>query len=273
MGIPLVVSPRGMLEPWSLAHRSWKKGVAWLLYEKWDLACARVLCATSMEEADSIRRVGCRQPIAVVPNGVSVPQPHARRTRHQGVRNALFLSRIHPKKGLLLLVDAWEKVRPNGWRMIVAGPDEEGHKRLVEDAVRNAGIEEDFIFVGPVEGAAKADLFSSADLFILPTMSENFGLAVAEALAYGIPVITTVGAPWKGLVEHSCGWWVTPDSDALAYAIRGATLLPDAERAAMGSRGRDWMEREFSWSSVARRMISVYEWILHGGSAPDCVHQ
>ena len=121
----------------------------------------------------------------------------------------MFLSRIHPVKGLMNLVAAWERVRPERWRMVVAGPDEGNYLAEVETAVQRAGLERNFDFVGPVAGAAKEKLYREADLFILPTFSENFGMVVTEALSYGVPVITTKGAPWKGLVDHRCGWWLS----------------------------------------------------------------
>ena len=269
--IPLVVSPRGMLEPWALSYRAWKKKIAWTLYEKRDLASVRAFCATSTEEAMSIRKCGCQQPIAVVPNGVFLPEPTVRPLRSLGPRFALFLSRIHPTKGLLLLVEAWKRARPSGWHVIVAGPDESGHRKSVEEAVSAANLGDVFEFVGPIKDEAKGLLFQKADVFVLPTMSENFGLVVAEALAYGVPVVTTTRAPWRGLVEHSCGWRVRPEVAELARTIRDATALSDRERETMGARGRIWMEREFSWPSVGKRMLSVYEWILNGGIRPECV--
>ncbi len=269
--IPLVVSPRGMLEPWALSYRAWKKKIAWALYEKRDLDSASVFCATSAQEAISIRKCGFRQPVAVVPNGVFLPEPKLRPSTCPRLRTALFLSRIHPKKGLLMLVEAWKEVRPTGWRVVVAGPDEGGYRKTVEEAVATAGLGDVFAFVGPVKDNAKGLLYREADVFILPTMSENFGVVVAEALAHGVPVITTTGAPWRGLLDHSCGWWVRPEAAQLASVIREATGLSSGEREAMGARGRTWMEQEFSWPSVAKRMLSVYEWILNGGHAPDCV--
>jgi glycosyltransferase involved in cell wall biosynthesis len=269
--IPLVVSPRGMLEPWAFAHRAWKKKCAWALYQKRDLAVARAFCATSTAEARSIREWGFRQPVVVVPNGVAVPRPRRRECAPREWWTALFLSRIHPVKGLLSLVEAWKATRPRHWRVTVAGPDEGGHQRAVKEAVSAASLERVFEFIGPVSDDAKTNLFNRADVLILPTMSESFGIVVAEALAHGLPVITTTRAPWAGLVEHGCGWWVRPEVGELAAAILEATALSDKERDSMGVRGRLWMEQEFAWPSVAKRMLSVYEWILHGGKTPECV--
>lgn len=268
--IPLIVSTRGMLEPWALKYRAWKKRLAWTLYQRRDLATARVLHATAPQEAENLRRLGLRHPIAVIPNGVELPIFSVRPTRSQAPRVALFLSRIHPKKGLLALVDAWRVAGPAGWTMIIAGPEEGGHRAVVEERIRRAGLESEFQFVGAVDGEEKTALYQRADLFILPSFTENFGVVVAEALAAGVPVITTKGTPWEGLEPHRCGWWVDLGVEPLATAIRVAASLPDAERAAMGERGRRYAEH-FSWPQIAEQMLAVYRWVLGEGSKPDCV--
>jgi glycosyltransferase involved in cell wall biosynthesis len=122
-----------------------------------------------------------------------------------------------------------------------------------------------------VEGEAKTKLYRQADLFILPTFSESFGVVVAEALACGVPVITTKGAPWEGLLTHRCGWWIDIGVEPLATALRAATALSDEERREMGERGRRYVEREFSWPSIAEQMLAVYRWVLEQGDKPDCV--
>ena len=148
-GVPLVVSTRGMLEPWALKHRAWKKQIAWWLYQRNDLRTARVLHATAPHEAESLRRLGLRQPIAVIPNGVDLPPFLHRSQVPASPHVALFLGRIHPVKGLLELVDAWRIVRPSGWTMIIAGPDEGGHRAVVEERIRRAGVESDFQLSAP----------------------------------------------------------------------------------------------------------------------------
>lgn len=271
LGIPLVISPHGMLQPWALSYRAWKKWIAWLLYQHRDLESAALFVAASEPEAEAIQSAGLQQPIAIIPNGIHLPAWKERSAGNTDVRYALFLSRIHPSKGVLNLVTAWDRVRPKGWRMIVAGPDEVNHRREVERAVKNAKLEREFEFVGPVEGTAKERLYSDVDLFILPTFSENFGIVVAEALSYGIPVITTHGAPWSSLLEHRCGWWVTGGVPPLADAISDATALSDTERHDMGRRGRKLVEKEFSWPEIASKMLDAYKWILDKGDKPSYI--
>lgn len=269
--IPHIISPRGMLEPWAMKHHAWKKRPLWWAWEKRNLECASVLHATAPSEAESLRELGLKNPIAIIPNGVDLPSLRERMPRTDGFRTVLFLSRIHSKKGLLNLVEAWRQLRPKGWRAIIAGPDEAGHLAQVKSAVSGAKLEEEFEFPGPVHGDQKWELYQRADIFVLPTFSENFGIVIAEALASGIPVVTTKAAPWEELVSQACGWWIDVGVNPLVAALREAMSITDEERREMGMRGRKLVEARFSWPEIAADMKAVYEWVLDGGTPPDCV--
>ena len=270
-GIARIVSPRGMLSAWALQFQRWKKTLVWQLYQRRDLSLARVIHVTSDLEALEVRETGARQPLAVIANGIDVPLAYSKRQSPNGIRRALFLSRIHPKKGLLNLVEAWGCVRPPGWRLVIAGPDDNGHQERVETAIRRAGVNETVEFVGSVSDEKKWDLYGGADLFVLPTFSENFGMVVAEALASAVPVITTKGAPWPALQSHRCGWWIDIGVEPLAEALREATSMSDDQRSEFGRRGREYVERELSWERAATDMRAVYQWMLTGGTCPPCV--
>ncbi len=263
-----------MLEPWALQHKGGKKRLALALYQRRDLATARVLVATAEQEYVNLRALGLRQPIAIIPNGVPLPDGDAvlaRPPRPAGApRTVLFLGRVYPVKGLLNLIDAWARVRPTGWRLQIAGPDEAGHLVEVLARARQAGASEAVDYVGAVDGAAKSALYRSADLFVLPSFTENFGVVVAEALAHGLPVITTHGAPWADLPAFGCGWWIPIGVEPLAEALREAIALSDAERAAMGARGLAYVRR-YDWADIAAQMAAVYRWVLGQGPKPDCV--
>ena len=268
---PRIVSPRGMLEPWAFRQKRWRKRLAWYLYQRRDLDTATALHATSEEEREQLRRLGLRAPIALVPNGVDVPELLPGRDR-RAARRALFLSRVHPKKGLPMLIKAWSRVAPPGWELVIAGPDDQDHRGHVEALVAQVGFSEAIHFHGPVSDADKWALYRSADLFVLPTHSENFGLVIAEALGAGVPVLTTRGAPWRELKTHRCGWWTDVSVDAIATALADATRMSRADLDAMGERGRTLVLDKYGWDDIAGQMKAVYEWILGQGDRPSCVY-
>jgi glycosyltransferase involved in cell wall biosynthesis len=274
-GSVLVTHPRGMLEPWAFSHKGWKKRIAMNLYQWRDLVTARVLIATAEREFLNLRALGLTQPIAVIPNGVKVgmscPGDAAIAHDQNRQRTILFLSRVHKIKGLLNLVSAWAKLKPTGWRLLIAGPDEGGHVADVMAFVRDNSIGKSVSYLGEVDGEEKAAAYRSADIFVLPTFSENFGVVVAEALSHGLPVITTKGAPWADLETYGCGWWVEIGVEPLAVALREAMALSDEERRAMGDRGRTYVRR-YCWDDIARQMAEVYRWVLGRGAKPDCVY-
>jgi glycosyltransferase involved in cell wall biosynthesis len=267
--LALVVSPRGMLTPWALGYRRWKKRVAWTAYQRRDLATA-VLHATSEAEALGFRAVGLRNAIAVVPNGVHVPVA-LRPEQSPERRTALFLGRMHPGKGILSLIEAWARVRPPAWQLIVIGPDEGGYREQLARLIGERGLTGLVRLEGPVDEDAKWRQLQGADLFVLPTLSENFGLVVAEALACGVPAITTRAAPWSELESHRCGWWIDAGTEPLVSALRQATEAAPEVRQAMGQNGRCLVLQRYSWNHIAEQMASVYAWMANRGTAPACV--
>jgi glycosyltransferase involved in cell wall biosynthesis len=272
-GIPRVVSTRGMLEPWAISHKGLKKKIAWRLYQRRDLKQALCHIATGEAEARSLRCLGLRVPIAIVPNGVDVPEERPfsisseseKACRNGRKRTALFLGRICPIKGLPMLIQAWAQVRPDGWLLRIAGPDEAGHQKQVESAVSAAGLGEVVSFTGSIEPQMRTSAFCDADLFVLPTHSESFGLVVAEALAHSLPVLTTTAAPWSILRERGCGWSVDATVDGITEGLCEATGLDSEALRDMGKKGRALVVEKFSWKRIADLMLSTYEEVLAAG--------
>ena len=270
-GIPRMVSTRGMLEPWALRHKQFKKRIAWQVYQRVDLTSALSHHTTSEAENRHLQQLKLQVPIVTVPNGVDLPDepPSALRPEQRppkGRRTALFLGRICPIKGLPMLVEAWARVRPKGWCLRIAGPDEAGHRKQVENAVCAAGLSEVVSFVGPLEHQMKDSAFFDAELFILPSHSESFGIVVAEALAHRLPVITTTGAPWSILRERGCGWWVDASVDGITAALAEATALSSDSLRTMGAKGRASVAEQLCWKGIAERFLSIYAGMSNGAS-------
>ena len=269
--IPLAISPHGCLESVALKNRGFKKKLALLLYQKFIYLHSTVLFATSNKELSSIRELGVTTPVAIIPIGVEIPS-HDHKPRHD-IRKFVFLSRIHPIKGLFNFVSAWHKVRRAGWRIVIAGPDENGHLNEIVLLIKSLGIDRDFDFMGSVSGEKKRALFNDADVFVLPSLSENFGIVVAEALSHGIPVITTTSTPWEDLHFYSCGWWVNPDSNSIASSLDAAMNCSSSDLVEMGLRGIELVKNKYSWNKISNEALGVYCWMVNTSQkTPDCVH-
>lgn len=269
-GTPYIVSVHGMLEPWSLSQSRWKKEIISFLFHRSFLMKADCIMATSAMEVESIRAAGYRNPIANIPNGVEFPESLPTR-RPSAIRKALFLSRIHPKKGLVNLIKAWGVIRPADWKLVIIGPDEVGHLAVLKDLVAEERLGECISFQGEAWGDLRSTEYLNADLFVLPTSSENFGLVIPEALSHGVPVITTKGAPWEDLERFECGWWIDLGIEPLVAALREAFSLPQEVLAEMGARGREMVRLKYSWGPIGETVADVYGWVKNGGKIPDCV--
>ena len=269
-GRPLILSPHGMMEPWSLAYKANKKRIALAMYQKRELDRVTVFHSTAKEELDGIRQFGIKQPCAVIPIGVALPAMVTK--PHSEVRTALFLSRIHPKKGIIELLRSWSRVSPKNWTLVLAGNDDGGHLAEVESEIRRLNLGSSVEYVGAAFGESKQTLLGSADVFLLPSYSENFGIVVIEALANGVPVMTTTATPWRLLEREGCGWCIDVGQAALDDALDGILQTPPAKLRSMGVLGRRLVERDYQWERVAAQFMGVYNWINLGGVKPDCVY-
>ncbi len=260
--VPFIISPHGCLERYALEYKRSKKLLALKTYQGLILRAATLFIATAEQERESIRNLELTQPVAVIPNGVDVRSSSSRNSRHGEPKRLLFLSRLHPQKGLEDLILAWSRVRRPGWEVVIAGGDEIGYRSQLEVLIKSLGLQEEFKFVGFVEGAYKQNCFNTSDIFVLPSHSENFGIVVAEALANELPVITTKRSPWSELSSYRCGWWVDPGVEGISEALHEAMGSTPEELREMGRRGRQLMIEKYSWKEVGKAGFQISQWLL-----------
>jgi signal transduction histidine kinase/glycosyltransferase involved in cell wall biosynthesis len=283
-GVPYILRTAGMLEPWALKKGWLKKKLHMALVSRRHLSQARALQATSYVEARHLAGLGLGSPIAVVAHGVELEardtvrrdaDVEARWPQLKGVRRLLFLGRIDPVKGTMPLAEAWGRVARDfpDWRLVIAGPDWAGHRAELEESLSIRGVRDKTIFVGTVRGSDKRLLLAGCDLFVQPSFQENFGITIAEALACGLPVITTKGTPWQVLSVRGAGWWIDIGADPLERALREAMPLDSQTLREMGRKGPWIVEERSSWPRIAARLTTVYDWMLDRAKQPDFVYR
>lgn len=266
----IVCSPRGSMSAWSMQYKGLVKQPFWRLIQKPALQRCHCFHATSHDEYESIRALGLRAPVAVIPNGVDIPDLPAKAQRR---RQVVFLGRINPVKGIDMLIRAWPGISRQypDWELVIAGPLEDEYAREMQKLASEVCMGSAIRFTGELLGEQKNALLSGASLFVLPSHSENFGMVVAEALVHGLPVITTTGTPWADLTSRNCGWQVAPEQSAIAAAMLDAMGRPADELLAMGENGRAWMGQEYAWPRIAEMMLESYKWLHETASCPDWV--
>jgi len=220
-----------------------------------------ILHSTSEDEAresqERLPGVDC----VVIPNGIDVPKLVGHVPSQNKLR-MLYLGRLHQKKGIENLLAACKLLPENlvpAWDLTIAGEGEPRYVQTIRSVIDNLGLGKRVTMVGAVVGEAKVRLFEQADICIVPSFTENFAMVIAESLAAGVPVIASQGTPWKRLEEVGCGLWVNNDAESLAEAIVRMSRMPLRE---VGQRGREWMQKEFSWDMMAGKMVQAYRDLL-----------
>lgn len=264
LGYKVVLTPHGMLEPWILKRNYWTKKIpALLLYQKAAIKRANILHATAESEKENLLKLGYNTHITVIANGIDVENIEMK-TSWKRNREILFLSRVHVKKGLDFLIEAVAQLKRmmKDYTVRIAGEGDMAYIDELRDLALRLGVNNIISFEGGVYGNRKWELFRQADLFILPTHSENFGIVVAEALASGTLVITTKGTPWCELESRRCGWWTEVGTEATVQALRDFLSLTENELETMGRNGRQLVEEKYSACKVAQEFVEMYKTML-----------
>ena len=263
--IPIVYTPHGMLEPWIIAHNYWTRKVpATLIYQRRAFKCADIIHSTAESEQNNLRKLGWNKHITIIPNCVNVEEIDIKKTWEK-TKNILYLSRIHPKKGINFLIEAVAQLKNelSDYTIRIVGTGEERYINSLISLVDKYDLQNIIKFEGAIFGDTKYDFYRKADLFLLPTHSENFGIVVAEALASGTPVITTIGTPWQELESNNCGWCTEIGTKPLVNALKEFLQKNEQELETMGRNGRQLIETHYSCKTIARQFANLYSQMVN----------
>ena len=272
---PYIVSAHGMLDRWAIRHKWLKKRLYSLFVESTNLRKATCLHALTRAETADYRRYGLKNPIAMIPNGVDVPStavPEMFLEQYPQLKNkriVLFLSRMHYKKGLDILCKAWTAASakfPEA-HLVLAGPDCDNIRSVIQRRVEELGIGATVSFTGMLRGAMKWSALSAAELFVLPSYSEGFSVAVLEAMGMGVPVLISRPCNFPEVAEEGCGLVIDPTARDLQEALFWLLSANSSELAKMGSRGRKLVASRFTWSAIGHQIAELYNWVS-GGPKP-----
>ncbi|RLA07947.1 MAG: hypothetical protein DRQ51_04220 [Gammaproteobacteria bacterium] len=281
--VPLILAIRGSLYKWSLLQGKLQKTIAWKLFQEKALRNASCIHVTEINELKAVRDLGIKIPIAIVPNGINFEEFKNIKNKIDSKKSfgldvdkkyILFMSRLHPKKGLEYLTDAWISLanKYKEWDLLIVGPVyDEKYIVDIKKRIKKANLENRVTFTGMITGEKRVDSFGASDLFVLPSHTENFGIAIAEAMATKLPVITTHGTPWKEIEEKGAGWWVELSQNNISVAIEEALSCSDEELKQKGLNGYELIKK-YEWKYQASKMKKLYEYILNGGYKPKFVY-
>ncbi len=288
--IPLLISLHGMLEPWAMQRSRFKKKIAWSAFQGRDIRSARCLHVATRQEAENVRNMGIRNPVAIIPNGIRTQNQKPEQIKESETRNPkdfftlypnlvnkkliLSLGRIHPVKGLEFFGRIWSQIAGDfaGWHWVIAGPDEENYQSEFMNLFDKLGISGQTTFVGPVAGSEKLALFRSSEFLVLPSHMESFGMVVVEALWEGIPVMASTNCPWPELETYRCGWWLNLDTDTWKSSLRKAMSIDSQTLKASGTKGKNLVKEKYNEDQLVNSMSDVYRWILSGSERPSCLY-
>ena len=272
--VKTIISPRGSLSKEALSVSKYKKIIFNLFSrQKKALLSCDAFHATSLKEKDEIRLLGYKQPIAIIPNGIDIPSEKKIDFKHNNHTKFLYLGRIHPIKGLDILINAWSEIESKNqscYLEICGYYNDIKYYNYLKKMVKDLNLK-NVSFSKSVSGIDKKNKYLESDIFILPSKSENFGIVIAEAMSFGLPVITSSNTPWEIIKENNSGWFINLNHNEICSAIYSANKLDKNQLKKMGANGRNYIKNSFSWKSLAKDYYSFYNWILNDKNIPNFV--
>ncbi len=278
---PYILSPHGMLYPTALEISSWKKRILLQFGFKKDIMMATCLHATCQQEAEYCRKFGYKGPIAIVPNAVVISKDATLKKAiyrdERGRRQIGFLGRLHPIKMVEQVLYALAKIKDEGigineaLSFQIMGQFDKKYEQWLRDEVKRLGLLDCVTFVGTVSGREKYERLSNLSALMVPSIQENFGMIVPEALICGTPVYASFGTPWNELIDYDAGWWRNNEPETIACVIKEIMSLNDDQLLRKGRNGRELIEKKYDQHKVARMMMELYEWCIFNGERPAFV--
>lgn len=272
-----VITPHGMLDPWALKNSAWKKKLVGKLFEYENLKTADCFHALCKSEYNSIRDFGLTSPIAIIPNGIDLPN-NIQIEKNNKKRVLLYISRIHPKKGLKEMIEGVAILRQrnksilDNWSIRVAGWNQNGHLEELISLCKKLGLSNIVNFIGPIFGGEKEQELCQADAFILPSFSEGLPMSILEAWAYKLPCIITDYCNLPEGFETNAAIRIEPNSESIADGLENMFSMSNSQRISMGINGYKLCERQFTWKVIAQQKMHLYRWLLGEDEKPCFVY-
>ena len=274
--IPYISTPHGMLEPWALSYKAWKKNIYYNFIEKSVLKKAHAIQGTASTETSNLKNLGF-QDTFLVANGIHpqdykhLSQPEIFYQKFPQTKNKnliLFLGRIDPKKGLDLLAPAFAKAYQNfpDTHLIVAGPDSIDFMPTAEQYFIDAGCRDAVTFTGMLKGKLKLAALAAASLYVAPSYSEGFSMSILEGMASGLPCVITNGCNFPEAAAAKVAHVVDIDVESIAHALINCLGNPEQAQE-MGMQARKFIWDNYTWNISAQKLVDTYQYIL--GNAPQ----
>jgi len=276
---PYIVTPHGMLDSWSINNSRFKKRILYNLLEKKYLSNANCIHALNKEEARSIRKMGLKNPVCVIPNGIDLPDTNKKFAPVWNIEKdkkvLLFLGRLHPKKGLENLLLSWKILAKNNeqkdWVLVIAGWSQNDYDKKLKSMVSENDLTDSVIFLGSVLGDDKASVLQNADAFVLPSFSEGLPMSVLEAWSYKLPVLMTKECNLSEAFSKDCAIEITTDEYDIADKLSIFFKMEEEDRKELAENAFSLASKKYTWESVAKQMCDVYQWVLGQGKKPDTI--
>ena len=250
-------SPLGQLDEWSLQQKSLKKKIALNFYLKKSLERCNAIITASEQEKKDVKKIITNK-VLVLGHGVDIPEEKflLRKKFNENKKKLIFISRLHYKKGIFNLIEAWQKANLKNWELKLYGPISDNLSLL-----KNKRKIENFEICNPVYGNLKTELVLNSDILILPSLSENFGLIVAESLSLGLPVATTLNTPWAKISKENlnCGWIINQSVEGISSFLKKIENLSIDELKIKSKNAIYYMQKEFDNKNIIKNYINAYE--------------